>query len=156
MQKIKKIINSKEKIACFTLDFELDYGSRINQFNLLEQNQAELNVLIDLFKKYNIPVSAFIRTDILTNYSQSQDLIKKLATDYHCHSHTHNNQIGQTTEEIIKSSATFKKYFGYQALGYRVPQGVLQSKDIFTLKSSGFRFSSSVFPSFRPGKFNNL
>jgi hypothetical protein len=33
---------------------------------------------------------------------------------------------------------------------------VLHAGDVALLKQAGFRFSSSVFPSFRPGKFNNL
>ena len=41
-------------------------------------------------------------------------------------------------------------------MGYRAPQGVLFNGDIDLVKTCGFKFSSSVFPSFRPGKFNNL
>ena len=58
--------------------------------------------------------------------------------------------------EIEKSKKVFSKYFNTNPLGYRAPQGVLKNGDIEELYKKGYKFSSSLFPSFRPGKYNNL
>jgi hypothetical protein len=156
MNNVSKILNVNEKLACITLDFELDYGDRIGEFNILEDNEKDLFDLATLFSDFDIPISTFIRTDILTNYPKSLDVIKKIAKDYHCHSHTHNTKSFDSRIEISNSASTFKRYFGYKPVGYRAPQGVLYNKDIDFIKKCGFKFSASIFPSYRPGKFNNL
>ena len=156
MENISKVFNIKEKLACITLDFEMDYGDRIGEFNILKFNKKEIFNLAKLFSNLSIPISAFVRTDILINYSESLDVIEKIAKDYHSHSHTHNTKNFDSRREIPTSVSVFKKYFGEQPLGYRAPQGILNNNDIEIVKKCGFKFSSSIFPSFRPGKFNNL
>ena len=153
---VSKIFNIKEKIACITLDFEMDYGDRIGEFNILDENEKDIFNLAELFSDLNIPVSTFITTDILINYPKSIKIIKMLAKDYHCHSHTHSTKAFNSAGEIFNTASTFEKYFGYKPLGYRAPLGVLYNNDIDIIKNYGFKFSSSVFPSYRPNKFNNI
>ena len=42
-----KVYKSDRKLACITLDYEKDYGDRINEFNILDQN-VELDGLVSL------------------------------------------------------------------------------------------------------------
>ena len=37
MKNISRILFEKEKLACITLDFELDYGDRTEEFNIIER-----------------------------------------------------------------------------------------------------------------------
>jgi len=57
---------------------------------------------------------------------------------------------------LSETAKAFERIFDKKPIGYRAPQGVLYPADIQLLKENGFKFSASVFPSFRPGKFNNL
>lgn len=155
MTKISKIFKVKERLACITLDFEMDYGDRIEELNILD-NKQELSELSYIFAGLNIPVSAFVRTDILIKHPESISVIKQLAKDFHCHSHTHNTRFFNSKGEISRSKLTFEKYFGFTPLGYRAPQGVLFPGDLQIIKDCGFKFSASIFPSYRPGKFNNF
>lgn len=155
MNNYRKILNQDQKLACITLDFELDYGDRVNEFNILEEDQSILQ-LSKLFSDLNTPVSTFIRTDTLLDYPKSIEIIKLLSNDYHCHSHSHNTQNFDSKTEISTCASTFQTVFDYQPLGYRAPQGVLNNGDIKLIKKYGFKFSSSIFPSYRPGKYNNL
>ena len=155
MNLVSNIYDIKEKMACITLDFEMDYGHRVGEFNILHKKK-DLNELANLFSDLDIPVSTFIRTDLLINYPSCIEIIKKIAKDYHAHSHSHSHSDFKSQEEISASSEIFEKQFGYKPIGYRAPYGVLHDKDIDIIKQYGFKFSSSVFPSFRPGKFNNL
>lgn len=152
---MSKLFTINERLACITLDFEMDYGDRIEEFNLLD-NEKELFDLARLYSDLGIPVSTFIRTDILINYPKSLDIIKMIATDYHSHSHTHNTKSFDSEIELSTTVSTFESYFGYKPMGYRAPQGVLYKGDLDIIKKCGFKFSASVFPSCRFRKFNNL
>jgi hypothetical protein len=155
MNNIARIFDVKEKLACVTLDFEMDYGDRVEEPNILN-NKQELTDLSGVFTELKVPVSAFVRTDMLVNYPQSLNAVKQIAQDFHCHSHTHNTKVFNSKEEIPKSQSIFKEYFGCAPLGYRAPQGVLYPGDLEIIKECGFKFSASIFPSYRPGKFNNF
>lgn len=155
MEDMSKFFEVEKKLACVTLDFELDYGDRVNQFNIINKKE-KLQELADLFSRMGIPVSTFIRTDILTNYPQSIKIIRRLSEDYHSHSHTHNTKKLNNETEISRSVSTFKKCFGFKPIGYRAPQGIFKNEVLRLIKKHGFKFSSSIFPSYRPGKFNNL
>jgi peptidoglycan/xylan/chitin deacetylase (PgdA/CDA1 family) len=144
------------KLACITLDFEQDYGWRVQQFNILGDNQAELTELGALFHSLNLPVSAFVVTHLLQDYPAVPDLLPRLAVDFHGHSHSHNTREFHSRREIETMQAAFQAHFGYAPLGYRAPLGVLRPGDIDLLADYGFKFSSSVFPSWRLGKFNHL
>ena len=143
-----------DKVACLTLDFERDYGDRIGEFNLLHDTEG-LSRLGQLFRELSLPVSAFICTDLLVEYPSSLAVVEDLAVDYHCHSHTHDTDDFDSARELRKTAATFTDQFGYAPLGYRAPMGVLYPDDIMLLKEHGFKFSASVFPTWRPGRFNN-
>lgn len=156
MNRIDRIPTAQERIACVTLDFELDYGDRLEEFNILENCGEEIRWLMELVVRLGVPVSAFVRTDILARYPRSVDMLRTLAGDFHSHSHTHNTRDFDTRRELTDSVAAFQEHFGQMPLGYRAPQGVLRPGDVDLIRKAGFQFSSSVFPSYRPGKFNNL
>ena len=152
---MEKTYLTNKKLACITLDYEKDYGDRIGEFNIIDQS-VELNGLKDLFNKLDIPVSLFVTTNLLEDFSDSFNLATSLGNDFHSHSHTHNTNYPDTQYEIKQSKLVFEKYFKSSPIGYRAPQGVLNPGDRDLLIKAGYNFSSSVFPSFRPGKYNNL
>lgn len=148
-----RVFPIKERIACITLDFETDYGDRIGNFNILEANRKEMHSAVS---NLGVPLSIFIRTDLLDDNPSCLGVVTELGNDFHSHSHTHATKGFISTDELSRSANVFDKHFGYPPLGYRAPQGVLYEMDITLLKEIGYKFSSSVFPSYRPGKFNNL
>jgi peptidoglycan/xylan/chitin deacetylase (PgdA/CDA1 family) len=152
---IAQVLDPDQKLACITLDFETDYGDRIGAFNIIDDRRA-LEGLSALFAELDVPVSAFIRTDLLLDYPRSGEVVRMVADDYHCHSHTHRSTGFDSRYEIAQTAAAFEECFGYRPSGYRAPYGRLYPGDIDLLKAHGFKFSASVFPSFRPGKFNHL
>ena len=149
------MIDQKKKLACFTLDLEEDYGDRTGCFNTRFQTQKLIRFR-SLLKEIEIPLSIFIQTNLIEAYPETPELLSFIGSDFHCHSHSHNTKLGSQEHEIYESANVFRKYFGEDPLGYRAPQGVLGKYDFQYIASAGFKFSSSVFPSFRPGKFNNL
>ena len=145
-----------KKYACITLDVEEDYGDRVNEFNIYKDSFDEIEQLKSLYDTLGVPVSAFITTSILDKYGGMVELVKLLANDYHCHSHSHNTKSFGSKKEIATCFSKFRQHFGVEPLGYRAPQGVLYPGDIELITDAGFLFSSSLFPSIRIGTFNNL
>ena len=149
-------MNLNKKYACITLDIEEDYGDRVNEFNIYKDSLDKIEELKSLYDSLNVPVSAFITTSILDKNEKMAGLIKWLANDYHCYSHSHNTQSFDSEKEIATCFSKFKEHFGCEPLGYRAPKGILYPGDIQLITEAGFLFSSSLFPSIRIGAFNNL
>jgi hypothetical protein len=145
----------KKKYACFSLDFELDYGGRVQAFDTLDHVQGHKELKEGLDRR-GIPLSAFVQTSVLEDYSHSEAVLKSLATEVHSHSHSHANRHFDSHFELSHSLEILKKSFGQGEYGYRAPYGKLYKGDLQIIKDLGYAFDSSCFPSFRPGKFNNL
>lgn len=145
----------REKLACFTLDFELDYGGRLNTFETLKQDKKH-EELVQFLKDENIPVSAFVQTKALNDHPEALSVLKNIACDFHSHSHTHASENFNSREEFLTSKKIIEDTFAQPKVGYRAPYGKLYPGDHELLQEMGFAFDSSIFPSFRPGKFNHL
>jgi hypothetical protein len=143
------------RIACVTLDFECDYGSRTGQLRLA-RHEWELQEVRAFFRRERIPLSLFVVTDVLDRWPEAAPLARALGDDWHSHSHTHDVAGPDAAAEIAAAVAGFERHFGRRPVGYRAPQGRLRPEDVPLLKAAGFGFSASVFPSFRPGVFNHL
>ena len=143
------------RYACFTLDYELDYGGRLRQFDTLKQRRQH-EELARFLHDESIPLSAFIQTQTLKDYPESETVIRSLASDFHSHSHTHASKGFASREEFITSKKIIEDTFGQQTVGYRAPFGKLYPGDHELLSELNFSFDASIFPSYRPGKFNHL
>lgn len=141
--------------ACFTLDFELDYGGRVKTFDTLKERQGHLR-LKKILEQHGAPLSAFVQTSVLSDFPESNDVLKVLADEVHSHSHSHASSHFNSKEELERSLSILESTFSQEAYGYRAPYGKLYHDDINLIQSLGYSFDSSVFPSIRPGKFNNL
>jgi hypothetical protein len=143
------------KIACFTLDLELDYGVRTGKFNI-PTHDDELQDFQRSLRREGIPLSLFVVTSLLDRFPESLRIARLLGSDWHSHSHTHALERFDAEAELAESARTFQNHFGRPPLGYRAPQGLLRPEDVPRLAQAGFKFSSSIFPSYRPGKYNHL
>ncbi len=152
---ILEVFRVPGRLACITLDFEMDYGDRVAPMNPV-RDSSRVEKLNALFMSLGVPLSLFIRTDLLVRFPETFATIRKLGGDYHSHSHTHAMRNFDSEREIATTAATFEDFFGYRPLAYRAPQGVLYPGDLELLKAQGFKASASVFPFYRPKKFNHL
>lgn len=107
-------------------------------------------------ERRGIPLSAFVQTSVLEDYSQSEAVLRSLATEVHSHSHSHASRDFDSHFELSHSLEILKKSFDQDQYGYRAPYGKLYEGDLQIVKDLGYAFDSSCFPSVRPGKFNNL
>lgn len=141
------------KTACITLDIEPDFGQdHISSKNCVETFLLERDSRI--FCSDN-KLTAFVVSDILESNPELIDVFYESGVNIEFHSHSH--QINRDPiVDIPRGVQVFEELVGKAPLGYRAPQGVFAENELGVLYENGIRFSSSVFPSYRPGKFNNL
>lgn len=143
-----------KKIACLTLDVECDYG------DLLDIPQYEgishIREVVDYFRKKNIPLTCFIQGSLFETHSKYICLLTEIDTEFQLHSYSHPGPERKKSEfEIKRGKEAYRKFFGRDPLGYRAPLGAITEEDYAILISEGFKYDSSIFPTLRPGVFNN-
>jgi hypothetical protein len=141
------------KVALFTLDVELDFGSEnygielINNYELFQRFSGMLN-------SRSIPLNGFIVTEMLT---ESKHLIHRLQNELpaefgsHSHRHTISSRISEA--DLAASVDAFITHMGKAPSGYRAPCGLIDEKGIEVLIKYGFVYDSSIFPSLRGDEY---
>lgn len=146
---------SSPRYACVTLDYELDYGGRVSRFETLLDRRGHRR-LREVLDERGAPLSAFCQTSVFEDHPASLEVLQTLATEVHSHSHSHAAQGFDSERELSTSLGILEQRFSQDHYGYRAPFGRLYEGDIELCGRLGYRFDASLFPSFRPGKFNNL
>lgn len=145
----------QEKVACITLDLESDYAGVLNEPRYEGLNYVD--ELVGFLKQEDIPLTCFVQGSIFETHPSVVRQLSVLDTEFELHSYSHPQPEEMDTElEIIKGQASYRSFFGEDPIGYRSPFGVVDEKLYSVLASHGFKFDSSIFPSFRPRIFSNL
>jgi peptidoglycan/xylan/chitin deacetylase (PgdA/CDA1 family) len=145
-----------KKIACLTLDVEHDYGTLLTTPTF--EGMRNIPLLVDFLKDKDIPLTCYVQGSLFETQGQDINYLSKLDVEYEPHSFSHPNPNRMDFEwEIAKSKEAYRAFFGKEPIGYRSPDGYVNGDHYFeTLLHNGFKYDSSVFPSFRPDRFNHL
>lgn len=146
----------KEKIVCLTLDVEQDFGTLLRKPSF--HGLKNIPLLVDLLKERGIPLTCFVQGSILDEYPDEISYFNDLNVEFEAHSYNHSHpDVMNFPVEIQKSKEVYKNFFSRDPIGYRSPDGYIDGSDYFEqLTKRGFLYDSSVFPSFRPKRFNNI
>lgn len=147
---------NNDRYFALTVDFENDW-----QFNDPALDHLVLDHLeefLGLLAEFDIPVSIFVVGQTLEQYPEHVDRISAaLDCEFHLHSYQHDLSKSYDFEtEVRRGKDAFRNHFGREPIGYRAPQGNIEPDELPILEDLGFRFDSSVIPSYRPGTYNNL
>jgi len=141
------------KIACLTLDMEPDYGDPDGHIRLLE-NPEYFERYVSIINKYNAKVTMFTVTSLFVRFGEHfERLGRRIPLEYAAHSHIHDPGNGATHDEVENSAQVIKRVQGNMPLGYRAPYGQITKEGLGHLLDFGYDYDSSVYTSFRPGKF---
>ncbi|ELY37686.1 polysaccharide deacetylase family protein [Natronorubrum tibetense] len=147
---------SERDLACVTLDLENDWYFDADGYDhlTLEYIDDYIGVMRDL----DVPVTVFAVGRTIERFPEVINrLDAELQSEFHLHSYQHDTSKSYDfREEIRQGKAAFENHFGVEPEGYRAPQGNIEPYEFEVLEEEGFRFDSSVFPSYRPGVYNNL
>lgn len=141
-------------MAAFTIDVEMDYGARTGMLRALDDSEG-IRRLADVLAAAAAPASAFVVTSLLRSHPATIERLHGWVAEFHSHSHTH--ALGTVDDETeLGASLTALRALNGGAVGYRSPQGRSSEGEIAAARRLGNAFSSTVFPTVRPGVFNHL
>ena len=141
------------KIACLTLDMEPDYGDPEGSIRLLEDPDY-FERYVSIINQHGAKVTMFTVTSLFERFGKHfERLAQRIPLEYAAHSHNHDPSNGANREEVEKSSQVIRSINSDVPLGYRAPYGQISKEWLTNLLDLGFEYDSSVYPSFRPGKF---
>jgi len=144
-----------QRYACMTLDFEMDYGGRVQSCETLKEVHLHRK-LREKLDRLGVPLCAFVQTSMLEEVSHACEVLKNLAVEFHSHSYTHDPENSPGRFGFEHSRRLLEKHFHQDRYGYRAPFGKLYPGDVELIQEAGYVFDASIFPSIRPGKFNHL
>ncbi|MFC3959429.1 polysaccharide deacetylase family protein [Halovivax cerinus] len=149
-------VDPAERVACLTLDLENDWY--VDEPGYDHLTFAYLDDYVDLIRDLAVPVTFFVVGRTVERYPEVIDrLDRDLDCEFHLHSYRHDTT--KSTDfraDVRRGVDAFESHFGYEPMGYRAPQGNIEPGEFTILEDEGFAFDSSVFPSYRPGVYNNL
>jgi len=150
------IWDDSQRVACITLDLEEDWNIPI------EENRNPtfdyIDDYISMINDLEIPLSIFgVGVTIQRHPEIVEQLQTELDAEFHLHSYQHDmTKSYEFEEEIQNGIRAYQDHFGSSPSGYRAPQGNIEPGEWAKLEQAGFEFDASVFPSYRPGVYNNV
>lgn len=147
-----------KKLACITLDMEPDHGDPQKKIRLLE-NPEYFERYVSIIRKYNAKVTMFTVTSLFESRGGSfRDLAGRVPLEFAVHSHTHDPDNACSLDEVRNARKAYEQFCGSKPSGYRAPIGRIDGEGFNHLLDHGFAYDSSIYSSFRPGKYgyNNL
>ncbi len=144
------------KTACITLDLESDWF--VDEPGRTYQTVEYLDAYIELIQSVDVPVTVFVVGRLL---EERPDVVERLDAaldcEFHLHSYAHDPEMSRGFRSDLREGIeAFESFFGHRPQGYRAPLGKISAENLVTLDDEGLAFDSSIFPSYRPGAYNNL
>ena len=148
------------RLVCFSLDLEPDFGGRTGTAEVFG-DRVHFDRWAEVVRRYDLKLTVFVVGNLLDRPPEETDhIVERLAdlgAEFELHAYTHDlSSRADQAEEIRRGKAAFRRRFGRDPLGYRAPQGRISARELMILAAEGFAYDSSIFPSLRPGVFNNL
>lgn len=111
------------KLACITLDTELDYGDPEKRVRLLETPEF-LERYIAIINKHGAKVTMFTVTSLFESHGERfRQLAGHIPLEFSVHSHTHDPHHACSLDEVEASQKAFRDFTGESPLGCRAPIG---------------------------------
>ena len=132
-------------------DMPKEYGYDIAFERQIAISRKGLTAILDLLKKHQMRAT-FFSTVVFAQ--QVPDLINRLIEEGHeLASHTYYHSDFEN-EHLQRSKEALEQQFGVTVEGLRMPRMLEVSAE--EVKKAGYRYNSSVNPTFLPGRYNKL
>jgi len=131
-------------------DLPLEFGCPISEEDQIKVTDNGLQRLSGLLLKYNIPAT-FFTTAFYAN--KNKELIISLSENHEIASHSKSHS-GFMETDLSESKSELEKITGKEVHGFRMPRFSKIDKTI--IKAAGYKYDSSIHPTFIPGRYNNL
>ncbi len=121
----------------------------------VERSVENLDKILDIFKKYNLPATLFTTGYVLERYPER---VLSWSRDFEiaCHTFTHRywDTISQEEREteLEKFNKLYGQMFNRKPAGFRVPSHIIDESGLKLLENKGFLYDSSIVPHYPPFK----
>lgn len=111
--------------------------------------------ILDLLKKYNIKATFFVVANVVQNYPEIVEALKKSPHEIGCHSLNHYSAIDSRSKkplqsiqdwknELIEAKRILETTFNREIIGYRAPGAYFGKWMVPILVELGFKYDSSI------------
>lgn len=131
-------------------DMPLEYGVPIDPATQMEMGKAGLDAILPVLNEEEITATLFTTANFAMHYP---DAIRALAAKHEIASHSfyHSNF---SNEHLLESKQQLEQISGQSVVGFRMPR--MRAVDIEEVKKAGYRYDSSINPTWIPGRYNHL
>lgn len=139
-----------------TLDLECDFGTALS--HNVYHAARQIDVLIDLLERHGVPLTVFLQTELFEEAPEAVARLRDATIPIEVHPHTHTHPPRSEAEpgkEIETSVEHVRERFDPDPLGFRFPDGATRPGDPERLRETDVDFDASLFPTRRPGRFDN-
>lgn len=146
------------RLACLTVDLEPDLHCPDHRIRLLDDD-ARFESFVSLLRAESIPLTSFtLMSEAKKHFDRLDLLAREVKTEYAVHSYSHDQANPASDMEIERSWETYTALWNSEPLGYRAPNCLIDDAGINRLTRRGFKYDSSIVPSYRPDRYayNNL
>ncbi len=131
-------------------DIPLEYGQNISLDEQLDIGIKGLQALDPILQNKNVETTLFTTANFALNF---KDHIRNLSTNHELASHTFYHS-SYKTEDLLKSKIALEEISGTPVIGLRMPR--MKKVDMKDVIEAGYKYDSSINPTWLPGKYNNL
>ena len=140
---------------CLTFDLEefdlpIEFNQVISEKQQMDISSMGMDALMPLLDRFNL-ASTFFTT---AHYAErNQERMQLLAGKHEIASHSYFHSAFEKND-LKKSKETLEKICGTEVIGFRMPR--MASVNYADLKAAGYRYDSSLNPTWIPGRYNHL
>ncbi|MDB5152556.1 MAG: polysaccharide deacetylase [Mucilaginibacter sp.] len=132
-------------------DLPLEYGRQLSFSEQLSISTRGTLIVLDLLKMVNIKATFFVTANYAVNQPETISRIIEDGHELASHGFYHSNF---ANEHLLESKLTLEKLSGTAVKGFRMAR--MMPVDLHELKRSGYRYNSSINPTWIPGRYNHF
>lgn len=143
-------------MVCISFDVEefdmpLEYNGTISLEEQLSISRTGVETILNLLNRYDVKATFFITAVFAQN---NEDVIKRMAEQGHeIASHTYYHSAFHE-RDLLHSKLVLEAISGRKVYGLRMPR--MQDVNPEAVADAGYRYNSSVNPTWLPGRYNKL
>jgi peptidoglycan/xylan/chitin deacetylase (PgdA/CDA1 family) len=147
---------ASQRLAAFSIDVEPDYGGHFGKVYNALLDEESMAAFQSFLESERIPATLFVTGDLLDNHGKLAERTVRLGADIQAHSYNHPKPHHDVVFEARLARDAYVRFFGREPSGYRSPYGYMPDSSLLPLGDLGYRYDSSLFPTYRPGRCCNL
>ncbi len=157
MSKASKASKAQSRLNSILLSFDIEefdipeeYGQNISEQIKLDVSRQGLEKILNILEKTNVRATFFVTAHFALHH---QALIHQISEKHEIASHGFYHSKFQV-EDLHKSRLVLGELIGKSITGFRMAR--LQHVDDSDISQAGYKYNSSMNPTYIPGRYNNF